>query len=72
MAACCSTRPSCSATSASAAVESRFLLRPNELLEAFAGRLNVVAFEQGEVARPKPAMVQRLCAVRGTGPILLP
>ena len=49
-----------------------FLLRPNELLEAFAGRLNVVAFEQGEVARPKPAMVQRLCAVRGTGPILLP
>ena len=49
-----------------------FLLRPNELLEAFAGRLNVVAFEQGEVAQPKPAMVQRLCAVRGTGPILLP
>lgn len=42
-----------------------FLLRPNELLDAFAGRLNVVAFEQGEVARPKPAMVQRLCAVRG-------
>ncbi len=42
-----------------------FLLRSNELLEAFAGRLNVVAFEQGEVARPKPAMVQRLCAIRG-------
>jgi SAM-dependent methyltransferase len=41
-----------------------FLLRPGELLEAFGGRLAVVAFEQGEVARPKPAVVQRLCAVR--------
>lgn len=49
-----------------------FLLRPNELLELFAGRLNVVAFEQGEVAQPRPAVVQRLCAVRGTGPFRLP
>ena len=40
-----------------------FLLRPGELLPAFAG-LSPVAFEQGYVARPKPAMVQRLCAVR--------
>ncbi len=48
-----------------------FLLRPNELLEAFGGGLTVVAFEQGEVARPKPAVVQRLCAVRGPGPFCL-
>jgi len=41
-----------------------FLLRPGELLEAFAG-LTVIAFEQGVVERPKPAAVQRLCARRG-------
>jgi SAM-dependent methyltransferase len=41
-----------------------FLLRPGELLEAFAA-LTPVAFEQGTVERPKPAVVQRLCAVRG-------
>lgn len=48
-----------------------FLLRPNELYEAFGSRLQVVAFEQGEVTRPKPAVVQRLCAVRGPGPFRL-
>jgi SAM-dependent methyltransferase len=42
-----------------------FLLRPGELLEAFAGRFTTVAFEQGEVATPRPAMVQRLAAVNG-------
>jgi SAM-dependent methyltransferase len=41
-----------------------FLLRPAELLEAFAG-LTVVAFEQGVVERPQPAAIQRLCARRG-------
>ena len=40
-----------------------FLLRPGELAEAFSS-LDVLAFEQGEVARPKPAMTQRICAVR--------
>jgi len=40
-----------------------FLLRPGELLECFRG-LTVKAFEEGEVAQPKPAMIQRLCAVR--------
>jgi SAM-dependent methyltransferase len=40
-----------------------FLLRPGELLEAFKG-LTVMAFEQGEVIEPKPAMIQRLCAVQ--------
>lgn len=41
-----------------------FLLRPGELLQAFAA-LTVVAFEQGIVERPKPAAIQRLCARRG-------
>lgn len=45
-----------------------FLLRPGELLEAFAGALHVVAFEQGFVERPKPALIQRLCALRGDRP----
>jgi SAM-dependent methyltransferase len=49
-----------------------FLLRPGELLDAFGGHLTVVAFEQGETARPQPAMVQRLCAVKGNGPVRLP
>jgi SAM-dependent methyltransferase len=41
-----------------------FLLRPGELLAAFAG-LRILGFEEGEVAKPKPAVIQRLCAVRG-------
>ena len=42
-----------------------FLLRPGELADAWRGRLEVVAFEQGRVERPKPAVVQRVCALRG-------
>lgn len=42
-----------------------FLLRPYELADGLRGRLEVVAFEQGRVARPKPAVVQRVCALRG-------
>lgn len=45
-----------------------FLLRPNELIEAFARGLSVIAFEQGEVAEPKPAMMQRIAAVKGASP----
>ena len=41
-----------------------FLLRPGELLEAFAG-LTVIAFEQGEMALPRPAVIQRIAAVSG-------
>jgi len=41
-----------------------FLLRPGELLEAFA-TLTVIAFEQGEVAAPRPAVIQRIAAVAG-------
>ncbi len=40
-----------------------FLLRPGELLEAFRG-LRVEGFEEGPVMEPKPAVIQRLCAVR--------
>lgn len=40
-----------------------FLLEPNELLERFAGSLDVIAFEQGYVAQPFAAVVQRICAV---------
>ncbi len=41
-----------------------FLLRPGELLEALGDRLAVVAFEQGRVEAPKPAVIQRVCAAR--------
>lgn len=41
-----------------------FLLRPGELLQWADGRLQVLAFEQGLVARPKPAVMQRICAVQ--------
>ena len=42
-----------------------FLLRPGELLQAFA-RLSVIAFEESEIAAPRPAVVQRIAAVAGT------
>jgi SAM-dependent methyltransferase len=41
-----------------------FLLRPGELLDAFAG-LTVIAFEQGEVGLPRPAAIQRIAATSG-------
>ena len=41
-----------------------FLLQPGELLELVRGRLRVIAFEDIYVELPKPAMVQRICAVR--------
>jgi len=41
-----------------------FLLKPGELQEVVRGRLQVVAFEDLYVTDPKPAMIQRLCAVR--------
>ena len=44
-----------------------FLLQPGELLSAFPG-LTAIAFEQGYVDTPKPAMVQRLCATRADIP----
>jgi hypothetical protein len=41
-----------------------FLLRPGELLEAFAA-LTVIAYEAGEVLRPRPAVIERIAAVNG-------
>jgi hypothetical protein len=40
-----------------------FLLRPGELLDAVAGRLQVVAYEHLDVTEPRPAAVQRIAAV---------
>lgn len=40
-----------------------FLLRPGELREAFS-ELTEMGFEEGAVTSPKPAVIQRLCAVR--------
>jgi SAM-dependent methyltransferase len=41
-----------------------FLLQPGELLRAFLG-LTIVAFEQGEVSRPRPSLIQRIAAING-------
>jgi SAM-dependent methyltransferase len=43
-----------------------FLLRPGELLRCVEP-LSVVAFEQGLISAPKPALIQRICAVRAGG-----
>ena len=40
-----------------------FLLKPGELLEVVRGRLRVIAYEDLEVSDPRPAAVQRICAV---------
>lgn len=52
-----------------------FLLNPGELLQAFGQVLEIVAFEQGLVERPGPAVVQRLVArsraATGAGPVSL-
>lgn len=42
-----------------------FLLRPGELIEfAQVAGLQIIAFEDGFCAAPKPSMMQRLCAVK--------
>lgn len=46
-----------------------YLLKAGELLQAVAGRLQVVAYEHGEVASPRAAVVQRLCAVADLAPV---
>ncbi len=41
------------------------LLKPGELLDAVRGTgLEVRAYEHGEIAKPQPAVVQRICAKR--------
>jgi SAM-dependent methyltransferase len=41
-----------------------FLLIENELENAFGKDLDVIAFEQGFTEYPKPAMIQKICAVK--------
>jgi len=41
-----------------------FLLQPGELLEVTRGRLRVAGYEDGTLAAPREAFVQRICAVR--------
>jgi SAM-dependent methyltransferase len=45
-----------------------FLLRSGELLDLAAGWLHVVAYEDLFVSLPKPALVQRICAVHSDDP----
>ncbi len=46
-----------------------FLLKSGELLEVVRGRLRVLAYEDVKIETPRPAMVQRICAVnRPPGP----
>ena len=40
-----------------------FLLGPGELLDVVRGSLRVVAFQDGFLAQPRPAYVQRICAI---------
>jgi SAM-dependent methyltransferase len=40
-----------------------FLLKPGELLDVVRGQLRVVAYQDGFLAEPRPAFIQRLCAV---------
>jgi SAM-dependent methyltransferase len=48
-----------------------FLLKAGELLEVVRGRLQVVAYEHGYLELPRPAIKQRLCAVRTERPVPL-
>jgi SAM-dependent methyltransferase len=50
----------------------KFLLQPNELLETVTGKMRVVAFEEGKTEAPRPAVMQRICAVKNpSGPMEL-
>jgi SAM-dependent methyltransferase len=48
-----------------------FLLRPGELLDIARGELQVVAYEHGRTEHPRPAVKQRLCAIRSAAPASL-
>ena len=49
-----------------------FLLKPGELLNIFSPDLHIVAYEHGAEQEPRPAVRQRLCAMKTPGPVLLP
>lgn len=40
-----------------------FLLRPRELLEVIGPESHVLGYENGFVVSPKPALIQRICAI---------
>jgi len=42
-----------------------FLLKPGELLQIAHGHLEVFAYENLKLDAPRPAVVQRICAVKG-------
>lgn len=42
----------------------QFLLQPGELVRRVGAGFDVLAFEEGEVTDPRPAMIQRICARR--------
>ena len=42
-----------------------FLLQPGELLKVAHGHLEVIAYEHLAVQAPRPAMLQRMCALNG-------
>ncbi len=46
-----------------------FLLEPGELLTAFSGTLQIIAYEHGVEHGPRPAVRQRLCAVKSSEPV---
>ncbi|HEX7650622.1 MAG TPA: class I SAM-dependent methyltransferase [Noviherbaspirillum sp.] len=49
-----------------------FLLRPGELIDVVGGiaaGARIIAYEDGYVALPRPAMVQRICARKEGGPL---
>ncbi len=48
-----------------------FLLRKDELRFIVREHLDIIAFEQGEVRQPRPAVIQRICATR-LGELRLP
>jgi SAM-dependent methyltransferase len=48
-----------------------YLLRKDELRFIVREHLDIIAFEQGEIRQPRPAVIQRLCATR-LGTLRLP
>jgi SAM-dependent methyltransferase len=49
-----------------------FLLQPGELLDLTRDRLQTIAYEHGEIASPRAAVIQRLAAVADPDPRPLP
>jgi SAM-dependent methyltransferase len=44
------------------------LLEPGELLETVRGKLQILAYENGLIAAPRPSVLQRICAIRSDEP----